>query len=72
MLTLRVQARALLPPQFPFRVDVYYDEEERLELISVENASRRLHPDALKLAVPWEPNPPMPPGEDWEPPSPPD
>jgi hypothetical protein len=63
----------LVPPHFPFRVDVYYDEEERLEMISVENASKCLHPDALELAVPFEPFPPMPPGwEGREPPSPPD
>jgi hypothetical protein len=45
----------LLPPSFPFRVDLVYDGDERLVVIAVEEASKRLHPDALKLAVPFEP-----------------
>ena len=45
----------LVPPQFPFRVDLVHDGEERLVVICVEEASRRLHPDALRLAEPFEP-----------------
>jgi hypothetical protein len=63
----------LLPPPVPDRIDIYWDGEGRVEMISIVNASKRLHPDALKLAVPFERFPPMPPGsehtelgEDWE------
>jgi len=52
------------PPYFPFKVDLFFEEHERLELIRVEDASTRLHPDALKLTLPFDPNPPMPAG--WE------
>jgi hypothetical protein len=45
----------LIPPMFPFRVDLVYDGEERLVMIRIEEASKNLHPDALKLAVPFEP-----------------
>ena len=48
----------LLPPWFPFRVDVFYDGakgEEYLVAVRVEDASKRLHPDALAQAVPFEP-----------------
>jgi len=50
----------LLPPIAPDRVDIYWAGEERVELISIEHASERLHRDALRVAVPFEPFPPMP------------
>jgi hypothetical protein len=45
----------ILPPAFPFRVDLFCDAEERLVAVRVEEASKNLHPDALELAIPFEP-----------------
>jgi hypothetical protein len=45
----------LLPPDVPKRVDLFFDADDRLELIRVEGASENLVTDALENAVPFAP-----------------
>jgi hypothetical protein len=45
----------LLPPDVPARVDLFWDVSDRLGMLRIENASRRLAKEALDAAVPFVP-----------------
>jgi len=43
------------PPDVPTRVDLFWNEDDRLNMITIENASDRLSREALDAAVPFTP-----------------
>ena len=43
------------PPDVPTRVDLFWNEDDRLNMLTIENSSDRLSREALDAAVPFTP-----------------
>jgi hypothetical protein len=48
-------SQMFLPPDVPSRVDLFWYPDDRLEMIRIEQATKRLPKHALAAAVPFEP-----------------
>jgi hypothetical protein len=48
-------SQMLLPPDVPTRVDLFWEADDRLEMIRIENASNRLSREVLAAAEPFVP-----------------
>ena len=48
-------SQMLLPPDVPARVELFWEADDRVEMLRIENASARLTRDALAAAVPFTP-----------------